>query len=871
MPEPTTIGAAILRHAELRPNSPAIVATGFEPLSYRDLQDYLVHTAAYLCQTGLGRSARVAVILPNNAGAALVMVAVACTAVAVPIDMKLTASEIERRMELLRPDAVIVSGDSPSVAREIAMRLGLTVIEASFGFPGRLGLDLSASQVAPPNGNVKSQPDPPAFILQTSGTTADPKLVPVSHLNTLAAASRVQTWFGLGPADRCLSVSPICYLHGLTLTVFIPLITGGSVAFPASISALDVNEWLNLLRPTWYSAGPTLHRFMLDKAKPLHNVRSLHTLRFIVSGGAPLMRDVQEGLAATFGVPVLEHYGSTEASQICSNLPPPGPSRPGTCGIPVEGTVRIVAENGRELPVGERGQVLIGGPTVISGYLDAPELNDVAFVDGWFRTGDVGSLDADGFLTLHGREKELINRGGEKISPVEIDDALLQHPEVVEAAAFAVHHPRLGEDIAAAVVLRSGATATPMDLRNFVRQRLSAFKVPQRIYVVDALPKGNTGKILRDSLRDVAIRNERTHAPPRETIEIQIMEIWQRLLKTDQIGIDDDFFEAGGDSLLAAQMLLEVESVVSRQIPTSALSEVSTIRGLAAIAIAAHGGDGEPELLTKAHDALGTPFFFCHGDFGGRGFYALKLARLIDPPQPVYLIHPLPDLDENPDLSIEAMARLYVPLLLTVRPEGPFRLGGHCNGGLLAFEIANQLTRLGREVELVVLIESFSLNCRWPLRLANQIIRSVGTIAPSTKFRRRLAQAGMPFVWRKYCDIIPALNRFDPILAAREIMRSARYALLRDRKGGVEFASQAERQHVAYFRKMANYIPPKLNSTIVTIIAEKETSNPLNPPGSWKSRVPVVRQETVPGDHLGCITTEVEALAKCVSRYLEGS
>ena len=265
------------------------------------------------------------------------------------------------------------------------------------------------------------------------------------------------------------------------MTVFTPLITGGSLAFPASPSSLDVDEWLGALRPTWYSAGPTLHRYMFDKTKSLPNARSIHGLRFVVSGGAPLTQEVREGLSAALGVPVVEHYGSSEAAQISANLPPPAPNRPGTCGIPGKGTVKIVAENGREVSPGEHGEILLGGPTVTSGYLDAPELNRASFVDGWFRTGDIGSLDSDGFLSLHGRKTEMINRGGEKISPAEIDDALQRHPDVAEAAAFAVPHPRLGEDVAAAVVLREGATATPLELREFLLPSLAQFKIPRRI------------------------------------------------------------------------------------------------------------------------------------------------------------------------------------------------------------------------------------------------------------------------------------------------------------------------------------------------------------------------------------------------------
>ena len=421
---------------------------------------------------------------------------------AIPIDTQLTALEINGRLASLRPRAVIVPADEPSAAREAAIARGVAVIEAVREETGKLHLDLKAPQIGPPAAPGEPDAAATAFILQSSGTTASPKLIPFSHANMLAAAARVQLWFGLTPADRCLSVSPICYSHGLKVTVFTPLITGGSVAFPASPSSLDVDEWLGALKPTWYSAGPMLHRFMFDKTKALLNTRSIHGLRFVVSGGASLSQEVREGLSAALGVPVLEHYGSSEAAQISANLPPPGPYKSGTCGIPVKGTVKIVAESGREVAPGERGEILLGGPTVTSGYLDAPELNRMSFVDGWFRTGDIGSLDSDGFLTLHGRETEMINRGGEKISPAEIDEALLRHPDVAEAAAYAIPHSRLGEEVAAAVVLKEGATATSLELREFLFLRLAQFKIPRRIVFVDRLPKGATGKVQRQRLRE---------------------------------------------------------------------------------------------------------------------------------------------------------------------------------------------------------------------------------------------------------------------------------------------------------------------------------------------------------------------------------
>ncbi len=299
------------------------------------------------------------------------------------------------------------------------------------------------------------------------------------------------------------------------MTLLTPLLTGGSVAFPANASKVELvrmarraRAHLVLGRTDAASGDPRQGQIAAD-------VRGMHSLRFIASGGAPLPIDVHDGLRAALGVPVLEHYASSETAQVSSNLPPPGPYKPGTCGIPSPDIVMIVGEDGRRLPPGEQGDILVGGPTVTSGYIDAPELNRSVFVDGWFRTGDIGSLDEEGFLTIRGRRKELINRGSEKIAPLEIDRALKRHPQVAEAAAYAVPHPRLGEDVAAAVVLHPAASVTGEELREFLGSQLAAFKIPRRIDIVDQLSKGMTGKVQRKRLSAGRRRARRRRRRPR--------------------------------------------------------------------------------------------------------------------------------------------------------------------------------------------------------------------------------------------------------------------------------------------------------------------------------------------------------------------
>ena len=309
-------------------------------------------------------------------------------------------------------------------------------------------------------------------------------------------------WFNLNKNDRCLSIAPPYYSHGLTFTILAPLLSGGSVAFPSSPNEVNLVEWFEKLSPTWFSASPTMHLAISEKLGSTSSGLN-HKLRFAGSGGAQLPENVRSNLQLALGIPVLEHYGMTEASQISTNLPPPGPYKSGTVGIPPHDTVIIAGDNSDSLPSGQKGEIWVRGPNVIKGYLNGQELNQTAFSKGWFRTGDIGSLDKDGFLTIHDRIKELINRGSEKISPFEIEAIILKHPDVLEAVAFAVPHPRLGEDVAAAVVLRPGATLDTVEFRSFMSAHLSWNKVPRRVKIMESIPKGLGGKALRRKLSEL--------------------------------------------------------------------------------------------------------------------------------------------------------------------------------------------------------------------------------------------------------------------------------------------------------------------------------------------------------------------------------
>lgn len=563
-----------------------------------------------------------------------------------------------------------------------------------------------------------------------------------------------------------------------------------------------------------------------------------------------------------FGAPILDHYGMSETSAISTNSLRPGAFKPGTCGKPWPDTVKIADGSGGICAPGVWGEILITGPTVTSGYFKAPQLTAERFAGPWFRTGDVGSLDDDGFISLHGRTDDLINRGGEKIAPAQVEAAMLLHPAVRESAVYGLPHPRLGETVAMAVTLKSGCTAKPAELRDFLKASLPAFKVPRRINLLNELPKGNTGKILKGSLQELARNKNEPMVKPRTALEREISEVWKRLLKMDGIGIDDDFFDSGGDSLLSEQMLVEIESIFQQAVPPSALGEAYTIRGLASIVHEKRGL--ADELVTKPIDGAGTPFFFCHGDYGTRGIYAIALSELIEPQRNFYLLHPPRDVDENTVLTIEGMANLYVPILLEEHVEGPFQLGGYCNGGLVAVEIAKQLTAQGRKVDLVVLVESMSLNCRWPFRFAKNLISNAQRFGRSSRISQRLRRGGMLALWDLYRIVTGAYDPSTYAWSARIAWSRLGDLLSSEHKLRVKAELEVDRRTPAYLRAMANYIPPVLESEILVIVSEGSRHDPCMSADPWNSRARVVKRACVPGNHASCITTEVGALARAI-------
>ncbi len=490
------------RIARAHDDSLAIAAPERAALTYRGLRRQIVEVAGQLNGRGIGRGDRVAIVLPNGPEMAAAFVSVAAAATTAPLNPAYRADELDFYLTDIGAKAILVAADETGPAITVAERLGIGILRlvTTPGEPaGSFRIEGGAVGAEATTGLAEASDT--ALLLHTSGTTSRPKLVPLSHANLAASALHIGQTLTLTANDRCLNIMPLFHIHGLVAAVLSSLASGGSVFCTPGFNALRFSQWLGEAQPTWYTAVPTMHQAILARVARNPDALAKAKLRFIRSSSASLPAQVMAELEATFGCPVIESYGMTEAShQMTSNRLPPGARKPGSVGVAAGPEVAIMAQDGRLLKPGETGEIVIRGPNVIAGYENNPEANASAFAHGWFHTGDQGMLDDDLYLRVTGRLKEIINRGGEKISPLEVDEVLMDHPAVAQVVTFAMPHEKLGEEVAAAIVLREGFNASEAEIRSFASSRLAEFKVPRRIVILEEIPKGATGKLQRIGL-----------------------------------------------------------------------------------------------------------------------------------------------------------------------------------------------------------------------------------------------------------------------------------------------------------------------------------------------------------------------------------
>lgn len=477
-------------------DSNALVAPNKPSLTYQQLRDNVIQLTAKLNSLGLGKGDRIAIAIPNSPEMVITFLAATTAATAAPLNPKYKPEEFAFYYEDTNAAALIVLEEGIEAAIA-AVTPDMILIRATSNPDGTLSFEKISGVDRPIRLEEAATGDDVAMILHTSGTTSRPKRVPIRHRNLVVSVSNIISAYQLSAEDTTLCLMPLFHIHGLVGCQLATFASGGILVCPHGFNALEFWKLVATYKPTWYSAAPTMHQAILNRASRNEEIVKANQFRFIRSSSAPLPAVLIEQLETVINAPLLESYSMTEAAHlICSNPLPPKVRKPESVGYGFGVEIAIMDEEGNLLEKGESGEVVIKGANVVDGYENNPEANEKAFKDGWFRTGDQGTIDEDGYLRLTGRLKELINRGGEKISPLEVDDVLLRHPAIAEALAFAVPHKMLGEDIHAALVLKNNSVSE-QEIKAHCAASLAEFKVPRHFHILDELPKGASGKLQR--------------------------------------------------------------------------------------------------------------------------------------------------------------------------------------------------------------------------------------------------------------------------------------------------------------------------------------------------------------------------------------
>jgi oxalate---CoA ligase len=750
-----TIGELFERLAKGQPAAPALRAPGKEPIDFGGLHRRIREFAHVLRELGIRPDDRVAIVIDNGPEAAFVLLAVMSAATAAPLNPACAADEFSFYLTDLRARALIVqSQGSPAV--ECARDLGLPIVHvrAAGGAAGRISWSTEGGVGAAADIDVAATPENGvALVLHTSGTTARPKIVPLRHRHLMVSARNIAESLALTTSDVSLVVMPLFHIHGVMAGLLSPLSAGASANCAPPFHPGRFFEWLEGSEATYYSAVPSMHQAIVDRGKATPPERIRHRLRFVRSSSSALAPALMANLESLLGVPAVEAYGMTEAAhQIATNPLPPGSRRAGSVGRPCGVQVSIVDGRGQSLLPGEAGEIVVRGDSVIAEYENDLGASGPVFVDGWLRTGDQGFTDFEGYVHITGRLSQVINRGGEKISPDEIEDMLLGHPGVSQAVAFAVPHGSLGQEVAAAVVRGAGEPVTEPELRAHALARLAPFKIPKRIVFVTEIPRGPSGKIRRV---DLAARlgvglpgaeGQPESAPPppraappepmdapspltrlaRAEWEEALRVVWQEVLRVERIGRTDNLFlDHGADSLSALSALEMLERRVGVAIEADVFAREVTIQAQATrLAIATEGAHATAISLNEG--TLPSPLWMI-GDL----FLCSGIARHMDRDVPLRVLRDPHDSDDGTFESVEAAGRYYANLLKASGAARPIVLAGFSVGSKIAFETAARLAADGIEVRALMMVDPlsrFSRRKRVVLRHRQGVFRALGAL-----------------------------------------------------------------------------------------------------------------------------------------------
>ena len=469
-----------------------------EKLSYGEFKIFNEKISRQLAATNIINSDRAAIVLPNGPLMASSFLSISSYMSAAPLNPSYKQEEFEFYLDDLKPKFLLVEPNSKSLAVIAAKNLNIPVFEMKISDNQPLGtFELFDKETDYKNPNDYDE----ALVLHTSGTTSRPKIVPLSNLNIFTSAVNISKSLKLTADDHCLNIMPLFHIHGLIAVLSASAKVGASVCASNGFNALKFLDLAETQNISWYSGVPTMHQAILLRAQKNSDKAKKLNLRFIRSSSASLPPAIFEQLNDTFQTPVIEAYGMTEAThQMASNPLPPAIQKPGLVGMPAGPEICIMNDKNEKLLQGEIGEICIKGDNVTNGYENNPEANKQSFINDWFRTGDEGFFDEDGYLKISGRLKEIINKGGEKISPLEVDNILMDFPPIDQALCFGYKDKMLGEDIAVAIKLKENKSCTEDDIKSYANEKLAKFKIPKKIFIVEDIPKGATGKLQRIGL-----------------------------------------------------------------------------------------------------------------------------------------------------------------------------------------------------------------------------------------------------------------------------------------------------------------------------------------------------------------------------------
>ena len=467
-------------------------------LSYKDLKLFIDKISKQLAGNGLSNKDRAAIVLPNGPYMASSFLAISSYMSAAPLNPSYKSEEYEFYLKDLNPKIVLVEKNSDNPVVDVAKKLKIELCEINpekDGPSGIFNIYENETEYSLPDENDES------LVLHTSGTTSRPKIVPLTNKNIFSSAENISKSLNLSESDHCLNIMPLFHIHGLIAILASSMRAGASVCASNGFNAIKFLDLAKSEKINWYSGVPTMHQTILLRARRNSEIAKELKLRLIRSSSASLPPAVFKDLNDVFNCPVIEAYGMTEAThQMTSNPLPPKQQKAGFVGLPAGPEVCIMNENGDVLKQGEEGEVCIKGENVTLGYDNNEEANKTSFTNGWFRTGDQGYFDKEGYLKISGRLKEIINKGGEKISPLEVDNVLMDHPFIDQAVCFGYDDKMLGENIASAIIIKSGETCSENDVLQYAQEKLAKFKIPKKIFFVEEIPKGATGKLQRNVL-----------------------------------------------------------------------------------------------------------------------------------------------------------------------------------------------------------------------------------------------------------------------------------------------------------------------------------------------------------------------------------